>query len=85
MAHSHGGRIVRALAEEFLLYFENNVFFVAITASTDNLKKGSSEAAKLLNKIAINYTTSDKPLGTSLNDDGDAVPKVNNKVVFFPY
>ena len=81
MAHSRGGAVVAALAEAFVEDFREHVFFVAFTASTDTLKKGESESAKLLQGISVNYETSEKALGTPLPDNGRAIQKVKKLTV----
>ncbi len=80
MAHSRGGAVVAALAEAFVEDFRKHVFFVAFTASTDTLKKGESESAKLLQGISVNYETSEKALGTPLPDNGKAIQKVKKLI-----
>ena len=78
MAHSYGGVVTTSLTNKFLPEFEKRVFSIMFTDSVHSLKKGGSDVANFLGKIALNYVAAGKiPLGNSIPDEYEAVPMVS--------
>ncbi len=71
VAHSFGGAVVVLLASKFERDFSERVFSVSLTDSVHS----DVDVPESLKNIAVNYASSEKPLGQGL--DGGAIPRVS--------